>query len=47
VEIQLPRLLHTADGLGLPGSHERRLVEEVEFLALGSVDGTTAPVGLG
>ena len=46
-EIALPRILHTADGLGLPGSHERRIVEEVEFLALGSADGTTAPVVLG
>jgi hypothetical protein len=45
-ELQLPRLLHTADALGLPGSHERRIVEEVQFLALGSVDGTTPPVTL-
>ena len=45
-EMELPRLLHTHDDLGLPGSHERRLVEEVQFLALGSADGTTAPVVL-
>ncbi len=45
-EISLPRMLHVADGLGLPGSHERRIVEEVEFLALGSEDGTTAPAVL-
>ncbi len=46
-EISLPRLLHTADELGLPGSHEQRIVEEVQFLALGSADGTTPPVVLG
>jgi hypothetical protein len=46
-EIELPRLLHTSDALGLPGSHQRRIVEEVEFLALGSADGTTPPVTLG
>jgi len=46
-EIELPRILYVADGLGLPGSHERRLVEEVEFLALGSEDGATPPVVLG
>jgi hypothetical protein len=43
-EISLPRLLYVGNHLGLPGSHERRLVEEVEFLALGSEDGSTAPV---
>jgi hypothetical protein len=45
-EISLPRLVHVTDALGLPGSHERRIVEEVEFLALGSDDGTTPPVVL-
>ncbi len=44
--ISLPRILYTGDALGLPGSHERRLVEEVEFLALGSEDGANPPVVL-
>ena len=44
-EISLPRIIHTANGLGLPGSHERRIVEEVEFLALGSLDGATGAGG--
>jgi len=39
--ISLPRIV------GLPGSHEKRIVEQVEFLALGSVDGQTPPVVLG
>ncbi len=42
--ISLPRILYVADDLGLPGSHEKRIVEKVDFLALGSVDGETAPV---
>lgn len=46
-QIVLPRLLQVRDHLGLPGSHEQRIVEEVEFLALGSVDGATPPVVLG
>lgn len=45
--ISLPRLVYTADDLGLPGSHEKRIVEEVQFLALGSSNGTTPPVVLG
>jgi hypothetical protein len=46
-EVVLPRIVHLADHLGLPGSHEQRLVERVEFMALGSADGTEAPVRLG
>ncbi len=46
-ELVLPRIVYTEDGLGLPGSHERRIVEEVQFLALGSADGLTPPVVLG
>ena len=45
--ISLPRVLYTASDLGLPGSHEKRIKEQVQFLALGSVDGLTAPVVLG
>lgn len=44
--ISLPRVLYTASDLGLPGVHERRIVEKVDFVALGSVDGLTAPVVL-
>lgn len=44
--LSLPRVLHTASDLGLPGAHDRRIVEEVEFVALGSTDGATAPVTL-
>ncbi|MGD9495692.1 MAG: phage tail tube protein [Armatimonadota bacterium] len=44
--IALPRVLYTASDLGLPGSHDRRIVERVEFTALGSVDGLTPPVTL-
>lgn len=42
--ITLPRVLYTGSDMGLPGSHDRRIVERVEFTALGSVDGVTAPV---
>lgn len=45
-QVDLPRILHTGDSLGLPGSHEKRIVEQVDFLALGSVDGATPPVTL-
>jgi hypothetical protein len=45
--ISLPRLLYMESDLGLPGSHEKRIVETVQFKALGSVDGLTAPVVLG
>jgi len=45
--ISLPRVLYTGSDLGLPGSHERRIVEKVDFLALGSVEGLTPPVVLG
>jgi len=45
-EIELPRILHTADDLGLPGSHRQRIVEKVDFLALGSTDGVTPPITL-
>jgi len=42
--ISLPRILYTASDLGLPGAHEKRIVEKVDFVALGSIDGLTAPV---
>jgi len=45
--IALPRVLYTESDLGLPGSHEQRIVEGVQFLGLGSLDGLTAPVTLG
>ena len=44
--ISLPRILYAASDLGLPGSHEKRIVEEVDFVGLGSVDGLTPPVSL-
>ena len=44
--IALPRVLYTASDMGLPGTHDRRIIEKVEFTALGSVDGLTPPVGL-
>ncbi len=44
--ISLPRVLYTASDLGLPGTHDHRIVEKVEFTALGSVDGLTPPVAL-
>jgi hypothetical protein len=44
--VNLPRILYTESDLGLPGSHEKRLVETVQFVALGSVDGLTGPVTL-
>ncbi len=44
--ITLPRVLYTASDMGLPGSHDRRIVERVDFTALGSVDGVTPPVTL-
>jgi len=44
--ISLPRLLYTASDLGLPGSHEKRIVEKVDFVALGSLDGLMPPVTL-
>jgi len=45
-ELALPRILYTADDLGLPGSNRQRIVEKVDFLALGSLDGQTAPISL-
>ncbi len=45
-EIALPRILYTGDDLGLPGSNRQRIVEKVDFLALGSVDGETPPLTL-
>ena len=45
-ELELPRILYTADDLGLPGTNRQRLVERVDFLALGSLDGTTPPITL-
>jgi len=44
--LTLPRLLYVRDELGLPGSHEQRLVERVQFVALGSTDGLTPPITL-
>lgn len=44
--ICLPRVLYTASNLGLPGSHEQRIVETVKFIGLGSLDGLTAPIVL-
>jgi hypothetical protein len=44
--VSLPRVLYSGDGLGLPGSHAKRLVEDVSFVALGSADGATPPVVL-
>ncbi|MHB8996917.1 MAG: phage tail tube protein [Armatimonadota bacterium] len=44
--VSLPRVLYTESDLGLPGSHEKRIVETVQFVALGSLDGLTAPVVL-
>ena len=44
--LTLPRVLYTQDNLGLPGSHERRIIETVQFIALGSTDGQTAPITL-
>ena len=44
--ISLPRVLYTESDLGLPGSHEQRVVETVQFVGLGSVDGLTPPVVL-
>ena len=45
-ELALPRILYTADDLGLPGSNRQRIVEKVDFLALGRLDGETAPISL-
>jgi len=42
-ELELPRILYQADDLGLPGSHRQRIVEKVDFLALGSTDGQRRP----
>jgi len=42
----LPRILYTESDLGLPGSHEKRIVETVKFVALGSLDGLTPPLVL-
>jgi hypothetical protein len=44
--ISLPRVLYTGSDLGLPGTHAQRIVETVDFVALGSVDGATPPVVL-
>ncbi len=46
MSLSLPRLLYVTDSLGLPGSHSRRLRERVQFVALGSTDGATAPITL-
>lgn len=44
--LTLPRILYTADRVSLPGSHEKRIRENVQFIALGSIDGTTTPITL-
>lgn len=44
--LTLPRLLYTADNVGLPGSNDARIVEGVQFVALGSIDGQTPPITL-
>ena len=44
--IALPRVLYTESDLGLPGSHEKKIIETVQFIGLGSTDGLTAPVVL-
>ena len=44
--LTLPRVLYTHSALGLPGSHEQRIRDSVQFVALGSVDGETAPITL-
>lgn len=44
--VTVPRVLYTESELGLPGSHEQRIVETVQFVALGSLDGLTPPVVL-
>ncbi len=42
--LSLPRLLYLHDGLSLPGSNTQRLIETVQFAALASTDGKTAPI---
>jgi len=42
----LPRILYTADNVGLPGANDARIVEGVQFVALGSLDGQTPPITL-
>lgn len=44
--VALPRVLYTGSDAGLPGTHSRRIVEQVEFTALASADGLTPPVVL-
>ena len=44
--LTLPRLLHTQGDVQLPGRHDRRIVQRVEFVALGSEDGLTPPITL-
>ena len=42
----MPRILYTQGDVHLPGRHDRRIVQRVEFTALGSEDGLTAPITL-
>ena len=42
----LPRLLYVAEDLGLPAAGARRIMQTIDFVALGSLDGLTAPVVL-
>jgi hypothetical protein len=44
--LTLPRILYTADNVGLPGQNDARIVEGVQFVALGSLDGQTGPIAL-
>ena len=44
--LTLPRILYTADNAGLPGQNDARIVEGVQFVALGSLDGQTPPITL-
>jgi len=44
--LSLPRILYIGNSLGLPSSHERRIIEGVQFMALGSTDGAIAPITL-
>lgn len=42
--LNLPRILYTANRVSLPGSHEKRIKEDIQFIALGSSDGVVRPI---
>jgi len=44
--LTMPRLIVMTDPVQMPGKHDVRLKARVEFTALGSADGTTAPITL-